>query len=89
MEVLGNITSVFSPVLAVILRRSRGEEGQDSGSPAFQCQPASLPGAVGRSAITFITEMFFLLIRVGCNNEEAHAEILIIWPLVEGEGCQV
>lgn len=33
--------------------------------------------------------MFFLSISAGRNNEEAHAEILIIWPLVEGEGCQV
>lgn len=44
-----------------------------------------MPAAVGRSAVTFIVEMFFLLISAGCNNEEAQAEILIIWPLVEGE----
>lgn len=51
---------------------------------------ASLPLClVGRSAVTFIVEMFFLSISAGRNNEEAHAEILIIWPLVAGEGCQL
>lgn len=73
-------------MLAGILHGSQGDEEHDSGC---QWQPASLPAALGRSAITFIIEMFFLLISVGCNNEEEHAEILIISPLVEGQGCQV
>lgn len=70
-------------MLAGILHGSQGDEEQDSGC---QWQPASLPAALGRSAII---EMFFLLISVGCNNEEERTEILIISPLVEGQGCQV